>query len=70
MLDLDLLQSDDVMFLTILFKLPITKIHLYCEEGKKIGNNVPIYNSMKFKDLLKEIGNVISCVATCKSLIF
>lgn len=30
-LDIDLLQADDLPCLTILLKLPITKIHMYCQ---------------------------------------
>lgn len=70
MLDLDILQADDIIYLGILFKLSIAKIHLYCEEGRKIGNNVAIYGNIKFKDVIKQIGNVIVCSETCKSLSF
>lgn len=31
MLDIDLLQADDVPCMSILLKLSITKIHLYCQ---------------------------------------
>lgn len=71
MLDIDLLQADDVPCMSILLKLSITKIHLYCQQNKKLGpNSSPIYNSYKFKDVLKEISEALTHLESLKSLIF
>ncbi len=70
MLDLDILQPDDVVFIPYMFKLLTTKLHMFCQEGKKVGNGSAIYTTMKFKDVLKEISNAIVNSASFKSLTF
>lgn len=70
MLDLDLLQPDDVVFVPYMFRLLITRLHMFCQESKKVGNGSPIYATMKFKDVLKEVANAIVNTASFKSLTF
>lgn len=65
------MQPDDIVFVGILFGLPIVKICLFCQEGKKVGSNsAPIYATMRFKDVLREIGNAVMNVPVFRSLIF